>query len=337
MHEDHGSLTVSVLTDHEYARWDEFVFQSPQGTFFHTTTWAQILSRHFQRPYRILLILWNDQPAAGCLVFEHKRCGQPLITPLALYPYSGPIFYRPQHEKPQKTLADYSRLSATLITYLNQAYPLWILDCSYLLADVRTFQWAGCTTEPTHTYLLDLDDWPNLEERFSGSLRKKIRQAREMPFRIITTTEPHEFIRMYLASYRRHGMTSLITSDRLYKLLPDLLALPQVKMYYLQLQDQIVGSRIIVVDRDMIYDLLTGGADDTGLASAYLLSHIFESFCAQKYKFNFLGADHPQIDQFKRSFGGQLVHGFRITRPVGFPLSLFLKIRTLYLTRKRRV
>ncbi len=337
MDEDLRSLTVSVLPDHEYAQWDEFVSQSPQGTFFHTTSWANILSRHFQRSYRILLIYRNNQPAAGCLAFEHKRYGQSLITPLALYPYSGPLFYRPQHEKPQKTISDYTKLNSTLIAYLNQVYPLWILDSSYLLTDLRAFQWAGCTIEPTYTYLLDLDDWQKMEERFSSSLRKKIRQAREMPFQIMTSTDPTEFIRLYLASYQRHGLTTLVPASTLYNLLPDLLALPQVKMYYLQLQNQIVNSRIIVVDQHMIYDLLTGGTDELGQASAYLLSHIFESFCAHNFKVNFLGADHPQIEQFKRSFGGQLVHGFRITRPLRFPVSLIFKIRKAYLLRKRKL
>ncbi len=337
MDEDLRSLTVSVLPEQDYAHWDEFVAQSPQGTFFHTTRWADILSRHFQRPYRILLIYWHNQAAAGCLVFEHNRFGKSLITPLALYPYSGPIFYNPQNEKPQKTIADYAKLNSTLITYLNRVYPLWILESSYLLTDLRAFQWANCTIEPAYTYLLDLDDRDKMAERFSSSLRKKIRQAREMPFQVMAATDPAEFIKLYLASYQRHGLTTLIPAGTLHNLLPDLLALPQVKMYYLQLQNQTVNGRIIVVDRNMIYDLLTGGTDESGLASAYLLAHIFESYCAQDFKVNFLGADHPQIEQFKRSFGGQLVHGFRITRPLRFPFSSIFKIRKAFLSRKRKL
>lgn len=336
MVEDLRSLTVSVLPTHNYALWDEFVAQSPQGTFFQTTRWAEILSRHFQRPYRILSIYRNNQLAAGCLVFEHKRCGKSLITPLALYPYSGPIFYKPQREKPQKTISDYTKLNSTLISYLDQAYPLWILESSYLLTDLRAFQWAGCTIEPAYTYILDLSDRDKMVQNFSSSLRKKIRQAAEMPFQVITAADPAEFIKLYLCSYQRHGMKALIPADTLGKLLPDLLALPQVKMYYLQLQNQIVNGRIIVVDQNNIYDLLTGGADESGLASAYLLAHIFESFCGQNFQVNFLGADHPQIEQFKRSFGGQLVHGFRIIRPLHFPLSAIFRIRRAFLMRKRR-
>jgi Acetyltransferase (GNAT) domain len=337
MDEEHGSLTVSVLAGSEYALWDEFVSQSPQGTIFHTTTWANILARHFRHLYRIHMIIQNNQPLAGCLTFEHKRFGQSLITPLPLYPYSGPLFYLPQDEKPQKTVANYLRLSAIFISYLNNKYPFWILDGSYDWTDVRAFRWAGCLTEPTYTYLVDLDERQKLVERYSQSLRKKIRQAKEKSFLISTSTDPSEFIRLYIESYKRHGMTPLLSKDILYKLLPDLLGLPQVKMYNLQLKDQTVASRIIVTDRNIIYDLLTGGTNESGVASAYLLSHIIESFCAQNLQFNFLGADHPQIEQFKRSFGGYLVHGFRITRPVRFPISLLLKIRTSYLSRKRRL
>jgi hypothetical protein len=202
---------------------------------------------------------------------------------------------------------------------------------------VRAFQWAGCSTEPTYTYLVDLDERHKLLERYSGSLRKKIRHAQEMPFQITLAEDPAEFIRLYIESYKRHGMTTLLPADILFKLLPDLLRLPQVKMYNLQLKNQTVASRIIVTDQNMIYDLLTGGTNESGIAAAYLLSHIIESYCAQNLKFNFLGADHPQIEQFKRSFGGYLVHGFRITRPISLPLSLLLKMRTYYLSRKRRL
>jgi len=283
------------------------------------------------------MIIQNHQWLAGCLTFERRRFGQSLITPLPLYPYSGPLFYLPQDEKPQKTIANYHKLSTIFINYLNHKYLFWQLIGSYQWTDVRSFQWAGCSIEPSYTYLVDLDELPKMEERLSGSLRKKIRQAKEKSYMISISTYPTEFMRLYIESYKRHHMKPWIPAGILSGLLPDLLALPQVKMYYLQSQHQVITGRIIVTDYNMIYDLLTGGADESGQASAYLLSHIFESYCSQNLKVNFLGADHPQIEQFKRSFGGYLVHGFRITRLVRLPGSLLLRERRSYLSRKRQL
>jgi len=336
MGEEAKNPSVSVLPSAEYQTWDKFVRDSPQGNLFHTITWVDILSRHFKRKYQILIIRWNDQPVGGCLVFEHSRFGQPMITPVPLYPYSAPLLYRPVDEKPQKTIANNLQIATALIVFLNQRYGLWILESSYLFTDMRAFQWAGFEITPRYTYLLELKEQQELEEGFSQSLRKKIRQAREMQPAVLISTDPAEFIRHYLASYKRHGLKALLAEKDLLKLLPDLLSLPQVKLFYLQFQNRIVASRIIVVDQTTIYDLLAGSIDETGLGSAYLLAHILDSYAAQNYRFNFLGADQSQIEQFKRSFGGQLVHGFLITKPVRFPLSLLLKMRK-YTLLKRRV
>jgi hypothetical protein len=335
MGEEVNKPSVSVLSPAEYRTWDNFVRESPQGCFFHTTPWINILSRHFKRPFKIFLLHWNDQPAGGCLVFEHRRFGQTIITPVPLYPYSAPLFYLPVDEKGQKTIANNMLLTSALLEFLNNRYRIWILDSSYLFTDMRAFQWAGCEVTPRYTYLLELKESHLLEEGYSPSLRKKIRQARERQPEVRESRDPQEFIRQYLASYRRHGIKALLSEEKLNRLLPDLLSLPEVKLFYLYFQETAAASRIIVVDQNTIYDLMAGSTDETGLGSAYLVSHIFEQYADQEYKFDFLGADQFQIEQFKRSFGGHLVHGFRVARPVRFPISFLMKIRNFTLQKER--
>jgi hypothetical protein len=53
--------------------------------------------------------------------------------------------------------------------------------------------------------------------------------------------------------------------------------------------------------------------------------------------FDFLGADHEQIEHFKRGFGGELLHGFKISSQPGFPLSWLLNLREQVHKRKRNL
>jgi len=53
--------------------------------------------------------------------------------------------------------------------------------------------------------------------------------------------------------------------------------------------------------------------------------------------FDFMGADHPVIEQFKRGFGGNLCQQFRISAEPGFIFSCLIRANEFRLIRKRRL
>ena len=98
MAESNQSIEIREIQKSESTLWNKFVDISPQGTFFHTTTWADIISSTFKRSYKIIFCTKNEQPVGGMIFFEHKKMFWKMITPTAFFPYCSPIFYLPVNE-----------------------------------------------------------------------------------------------------------------------------------------------------------------------------------------------------------------------------------------------
>ena len=53
--------------------------------------------------------------------------------------------------------------------------------------------------------------------------------------------------------------------------------------------------------------------------------------------FDFMGADHPEIENFKRAFGGEIVHRFKMQNSAGFFLNILLKMRQISELKRREI
>jgi lipid II:glycine glycyltransferase (peptidoglycan interpeptide bridge formation enzyme) len=337
MSEKTNSYTISILTKEQYPLWNKFVKNSPQGTFFNSTEWANILSLNFNRPFKIAVCSANDKIQAGMLLFENTKMGFNFCTPVFLYPFSGPLFRKFEQGKIHKAISDKLEISEKFIEYLQKKYRYWTLDTFYSFDDIRPFQWKGCQVNPVYTYQINLQNSRKLFDSFNRNTKYKIRQIEKMNPEIYESRETQEFIRLYDCSYKRHGLHPPVNLEVLQSILKMVLDLEQFRLYYLRLEDKTLAGRIICLDKKVVYALISGVDAHTGNASAYLMSEILQRFNSSHVYFDFLGADHSQVEQFKRGFGGNLVHRFRIKNKVKFPFSLLVKIREGQLQYRRKL
>ena len=100
------AFQTEYIKKSDYPLWDEFVESSPQGTFFNSTKWLQILSSVYIRPFKILVCKNKNGIRAGIVFFENKRFVWKLITPIFLLPFNGPLFAGNQNIKYQKSIAE---------------------------------------------------------------------------------------------------------------------------------------------------------------------------------------------------------------------------------------
>jgi CelD/BcsL family acetyltransferase involved in cellulose biosynthesis len=321
-------IRVEKLTEEEYSLWNDFITKSSQGSFFCTTEWANLLSYTFNRQYEVIVLKDKDAIVAGMLIFVQKRLGYRMITPVALYPYSGPVICDHTDKKYQKIVSYEMEYTAQLAEHLSHQFHFWTIQTPPDFIDTRAFLWSNCHVEPSYTYRLNITSWDQCKQNFNQSVRKKVRQADRDKYSFIESEEKSSFIRMYINSYHRHNKKPLIDEQTLDKFLGMALKIPQVKLYYVEKDNEFLAARVVVEDANMVYDLLAGSDDPNGHASAFLVYKILETYAKNKIVFDFLGADHPMIEEFKRGFGGQLVHGFKITSSTRFPLSWMIKIRT---------
>lgn len=335
MSEDNVLLEVTEIQKSDYSLWNTFVKKSPEGTFFHTTTWADIISNTFGRSYHIILCLKNEQPVGGMVYFSHKKLLWRMITPTAFFPYCAPIFYSPADEQVHKTIYNHLNITASIEKYLRENYDYWVLDVSASSNDIRPYLWEGAVVEPRYNYVVSLKNKEELFENFNQSIRKKVKQAKNQHMGIRESTDTDPLVKLINKSYHRHGMKPVVSEGHLKMFLNSIIDLDQVKLFYLDNNGKITAGRLVVVDEFVAYDLLAGSDDRTGIDTTYLVASILENFAGRVDQFDFLGANHPKIEQFKRGFGGMLVQGFRVTNKIKRPLKWLVKFYTYNLQKKR--
>jgi hypothetical protein len=335
MSESNVSFKIVEIQKSESTLWNTFVQNSPEGTLFHTTTWADIIASTFNRTYHILLCMKKEQAVGGMIFFAQKKLFWKMITPTPFFPYSAPIFYLPVNEKSQKTIHNHLHITASIEKYLRDNYDYWVLDLSPDSKDVRSYLWKGATVEPVYTYVISLTKKEDILKNLNQSTRKKLKQAEKQKLVIKESTDTTFLVDLINKSYRRHGMRPLVSDDQLKTFLKSVINLDQVKLFYLEKNSNVTAGRLVVVDKLTAYDLLAGSDDHTGIDSTYLVVSILLKLLGTVKYFDFLGANHPQIEQFKRGFGGELTQGFRITNETKIPLSWIIKLYRYYLHRER--
>jgi len=322
-----GKFDLEYFSESEYSNWDEFVKTSPQGSFFNTTKWLEILSFVNHRPFTILASKTKDKISGGIVFLENKKWFWNMVTPVYLLPFNGPIFENSGEAKYQKTIADHLKISRELINRLKKDYDYIALKTHYSQNDMRSLQWSNFKVEPTYSYLIELKSGENIAANFNQSLRKKLRKSELQNIRFIENYELDSFVSLYKYSYHRHTMTPPLSENVIIKLISKIMQLENARMYFAEIEGKKTAARIVLEDGLTIYDLLAGSDDQSGLASSFLVAEIMKIYAEKYHYFDFLGADHPEVEQFKRGFGGKLVHGFYATSMPSFILSQLLKIR----------
>lgn len=320
-------IEIQYLTKKDFPLWDEFVNNSQQGTFFCTIAWLQILEEIYQRHLKIIICRRNHKIIAGIPFFENRKLFWKLITPVFLFPCDGPLFNLDYDSKPQKIIADQIKYLEKLLLHLKNEYKIIQLKTHYSLNDLRVFTWNDFRVEPEHTYICRIENEQTILKRFNQSLRKKIQKSKNKNFEITLSDNVDLFIGLYLHSYKRHGKIPPISSKILLLLLQQIIRLNNVKLYFVKMENQYLAGRIVVEDKETIYDLLAGSTDDSGLASSFLVAEIMKKYAGKFLYFDFMGADHPEIEKFKRAFGGELVHRFKVENIHGIFLNLLLRMR----------
>ena len=82
------AVTICALDENKYEKWDEYVKQHPNGTFFHLSGWEIVISRSFGHNTKYLMAVENSR-IVGVLPLGHINStffGNALVsTPFCVY------------------------------------------------------------------------------------------------------------------------------------------------------------------------------------------------------------------------------------------------------------
>jgi len=298
----------------EYSLWDRFVSDSSNSTLFHTSQWAKVVANTFERPCKILTLKTDEEILAGIMFFPKQSLGIRSITQITATTYQG-ILHKPlSTEKASSSRAQLHEFTKIIVQGLKNDYDYIEIPIPPGTDDVRPYLWEGFTAEPQYTYRFDIKPYDDLSKDFSQALRRKINVSLKQENRVSTSRDIEPLADFVIDSYRHHQMAPPLTREQILAMLNSCLELEIGTLFYLYFGQEPIAGLFVLHDNNYVYALFSGIHSHFRNQSytEYLHAVALQIPDFLGKKFDFLGANTPQFEQFKRSFGGSLVPYFRI-------------------------
>ncbi len=318
----------------EYTRWDRFVLQAPLGSLYFGTAWAEILKTVTGRDFRILVALTDETIRGGILYWPKKTGGIRAITQAALTPYQGILLAADSSQKASSAAAARNEITGRLLDYLMERFDYIDLTLPPGSSDIRPYLWRGFKEETRYTYRFPILSADELPQQYSQALRRKIKKCRQGNLCLEESDTLHPLMDFIFDSYRQHGLKPPLPRAQMEPVFNAMLGQRLGRVFYLLLDKTPAAGIIVGFDEGHVFSFFAGmsAAFRAAYGSEYLYSEILALPGFEGRTFDFLGANTPEFEQFKRSFGGSLQPTFRVI----YQKNLWIKLLTT-LRRKQRL
>ncbi len=329
---------IEQLSADQHRQWDKFVEQSAQGTLFHTSVWAGLVEKVFGRRCRIIVLKKSDEIEAGMMFWPLKRSFINTITRIAATTYQGPLFKDTESSKNSTIRSQYNKRCNALIAYIQKHYHLIDIPLSPAISDVRPFQWQGFNTSVAYTYRFQIREYEQLEQQFSQDLRRKLKQIESKNVRFEKSEDCDTLAGFVVESYRQHGMKPPVPEESIRTLIREALALKIGLLYYQYGGDRVVAGIFVLHDASCVYAVFSGIApgERENVNGELIHAHVMRDPQHRGKIFDFLGANTQDLEQFKRSFGGELVPYPQVTWWRNNRVKMLFRLKSGYNLLKRK-
>ena len=338
MKQANNKYEIRDLDPSRFFLWDKFVQDAPGGTLFHTTHWAKMVQHVFGRDFRILALFRQEELQAGFLFWPGSALGFPVISRAPLTPYQGLLFKASQKGKSSGSIAQRQEWSDMLIARLSNEYHYIDLLSVPEHRDIRPFLWRDFSAQPRFTYTFRLAPFNELQKQFSQSLRRKIKN-RSAALQVEEARDSDRLLRFVLDSYNHHGLEPPVPEDDLQKLFSALGKEDWAHISYLKKEGAALAGLLLLEDENGLYALFAGVLAEARkeFYTEYLYTECMKDSRFSGKKFDFLGANTKDFEQFKRSFGGGLQVYYELNYTRGKILNLLSSLRKKQNLKKRRL
>ena len=318
-------MELKVIGESEKEIWDRVVFESPQGTLFHTWKWLKIVEDYSKK---IVLGKTYKAQLFPLMVFEKSEIVG--ILPVFLYDipffktvlspatgvenlYLGPVLHNPEkfnQNKQQTRLLEFQNQIDSFIKNTLKARFI-LIKTSPGLTDLRPFKWSGYEVEPQYTYELDLTiGKEKIWNEFSRRLKQDINQVKKNGISVeIGSRDDFEFIYDSLKKRAR------INAEKEYILeIFDTFAPSNLTIFIVKHEDRKISGLAVICYKSKVWFWLgnprmtdNGPSPNTLMfweAINWAIEHGFENL-------EIIGADTRDLFSFKRKFGGTPILFFK--------------------------
>jgi len=300
-------MDLIYLNREDFAKWDEFVQNSPQGSIFSKSWYLDALGVD----YKILAVTQKGSIKAGIVLAKNEvnTFSNPMLDK-----YLGFLFIKEDgnYQKQISNRYQYMNILANEIKditsfdyYFHPNFTNWI-----------PLYWKGFAQQTRYTYIIDNSrSLEEIESRFHHNIKRNIKNAikngvevrREIPFEDLWYVVNKTFL--------RQGSKAPFNKDRLKRFINDLMNRGSfISFGAYNDRNEPIAVLGFVYEEKSSYLLLNGVDIDREIrgANALIVKESIRYFYNICQKYDFEGSMIEGIEQFYRRFGGELIPYYRV-------------------------
>lgn len=293
-------------------KWDIFVDESPDGTFYHKSYWLlNNISKSFKsaQNYEFYYISdKNNNWIAAFYISLAKKLGKDFIVMPHMTPFGGVMVSPSIHNLTiSKKISNIKEINELFISKLKE-YKLLYYSFSPEHIDMQPFIWNKYVTTVRYTYRLNLVDekilWSNLQEKTSVNKGNKSNVTIKWGFSEYLDT----YFELNDKSFNNQNINNFdneLTKKLLNKLNKNNNCIIGI---IFNEENKAIGGCVLAYDTKRAYYIMGGISRENNFGMSYLLWNaiLYTKNILQLPVFDFEGSMIPSIEKYFRKFGGEL-------------------------------
>ena len=325
-------ITVRILTNDERKIWDEFNTSSPNGGFYTSTPWLELMEKHTPPIDIFGAFNKNNDLIAGITLKKETHWVLNMLNINSYVPppptyYSGIVLRGGRSTKESKQESEMRKIISAFVDFFKGNNQVTITH-SPLTKDVRGFIWSGWDSKIGYTYWIDLTrDEDVIFNDFDRNIKRRIKKCINDGIEVVESTDAMIFWTLLRKTFERQDLKIPVSQgfiedavelSKKYEFIKFLVAKEST--------GEVSSGTLITSDNKTGYHVMAASDPDFRASQ----SNTFLTWEAMKYIksqgkeiFDFMGANTPHIVDFKKQFNPILTPYYIVEKNT--PLVLFLR------------
>jgi len=309
-----SSVTIKKINDKIF--WDDFIFNSENGTVFHQYDWLAAAANHSGMKLTLLVVSKGDKPVCVLPLFKGKKAGiRVLLSPpnSCGIPFLGPAFNLPSSNR-YNAERTFLEIIEEIVKFAKQeiGYDFFRIINTPNINDIRPYKWLGFSVNTSYTYRFELkDDSQKIHDEFHRTTRNVLQKAQKDSSLEITNENKNseEILKMLRERYRMQGKKFKISSDYFRQLMDSSINENIEVIAVLSDKQFAAGDIALVFKKDAFAWLGTVNRDikTNGIGELVLWEKIKDLSSRGINTYDIVGANTPHICKHKSKYGADLI------------------------------
>lgn len=293
-------------------KWDNFVDESPEGTFYHKSYWLlNNIGKNFKSAQSYEFYYLSDKNnnwISAFYISTSKKIGKNFIVMPHMTPFGGVMIAPMIHKLTiSKRIGNIKEINEIFIKKLKEKTLLYY-SFSPEHTDMQPFIWNNYITSVRYTYRVNLADekilWSNLQEKTSVNKGNKSNVKIKWGF--------NEYLDIYFelndksfSSQNIDNFDNELTKNLLKELNKNNNCIIGI---VLDEDNTPIGGCVLAYDTKRAYYIMGGISRNNNFGMSYLLweAMLYTKNILKLPVFDFEGSMIPSIERYFRKFGGEL-------------------------------